>query len=124
MTRFEFSITIGASAVNLATAAFLGLAGEAYPNGHLAVFGSSYLPAARLEVYLDVGSTGSAYFGGSDVTTAGLHKSYDAAPGTGANTGSAVLLQDYGEDNSIDLASWWVNGGNIGDKVVVIYYQA
>lgn len=124
MTRYQFSITVTGTAINLATAAFAGTAGISYPAGWVAIYGSKYLPSVRLEVYMDVGSAGSGYVGPSNVATDGTNKAYVLPPpGAAGQMGGYVLIQSYGDGQTEDLASLWVNGSNNGDKIVVVYHQ-
>jgi hypothetical protein len=128
MTRFQFTVVIpanGGAAVNLAAAAFAGVAGIAYPNGHIQAFGTGYLPCTRLEGYSTPGNdTGSAYLGPAGTTYAGVNKAYDLPPGSGANLGGYILLQSYTDSNTEDLANIWLHGSNPGDIVTFVYHQA
>ena len=125
MTRYQFSVTIGASAVNLATAAFAGTPGFAYPNGWLNTFTDGhYLPAARLEAYVDVGSTGTSYIGPSTVATNGANKAYTLPPPTTTGQyGGQEVVFSYTDSNVVNLHQLWVNGGVPGDVVQVVYWQ-
>lgn len=128
MTRFSFTITIpaGASAnVNLATAAFAGTQGKAFPNGHTNVYGTTYLPCCRLEAFMDDGDTGEGYIGGSDVDHTGAGSPYIIPKPAAAGTpGLTQLIASYEDNGKIDLAALYAHGSVQSDKLTIVYWQA
>lgn len=116
MTKFEFTITIGASPVNFAVAA---IAAGQFPQGAVNLFSATYLPSCRLSVQLKSGSTGPVYIGGALVTTTG----------TGPADFEVILPGDFKDiisqtdRNTADLSQYFAHGATTGDKLFVSYYQ-
>jgi len=123
LTKFEFTITIGASALNVAAQAFLGTVGTAYPKGWKNAYGTSFLTSAKLSFQMAPGSTGEGYVGNASVTNAGANSDYVLAPGSGANPGGYSSVESQTDENIIDLSQYYVHGSNAGDTVTVSYSQ-
>ena len=125
MTEYQFTVTIGASALNLAAQAFAGTEGVAYPAGWKQVYGTGWLPACKVSAQVKAGASGSAYIGPSTVTSAGLYARWTLAPpNVAGQPGAMESIESYTDCNSIQLEQLWIIGGNAGDYVSVAYFQA
>jgi len=114
MTPYQFTVTIGASAVNLASAA---ITASAVLPGSGQLFTSTYIPAAKISVQAKSGNTGSVYIGGSNVSSAGANAMWALTAGQ--------LLSDESQNdhNVLNLASFYIHGGTAGDTALVTYHQ-
>ncbi len=121
MTKYEFTITIGASAVNVAQAA---ITAGAVIKGYGALYSNTYLPAAKLSFQMQHGGSGLGFVGPSTVTSAGANASYELAAATASAPGAFAAIESSPVANTIDLAQYWVHGANPGDKILVSYEQA
>jgi hypothetical protein len=125
MTKYQFAVTIGATAVQLSAAAATAGAPHAFPAGASGLYGAGYLPCTKLIVEMQGGSTGVGYLGDSTVTSSGGGGADQVPPGSGSNPGVPFILEAKTNDhNSIDLSQFYLHGSNAGDKASVIYFQA
>jgi hypothetical protein len=115
VTPYQFTVTIGASAVNLATAA-VG-AGAVLPGTSL-LFTSTYIPAAKISVQSLDTNTGRVYIGPSTVTSSGGNAMFDLAAGQLEST------ESQNDHNVLNLASYYIHGSHSTDLVLVTYHQA
>lgn len=114
MTPYQFTVTIGASAVNLASAAVS--AGAVLP-GSGQLFTSTYIPAAKISLQSKTGNTGSVYIGPSNVSSAGANAMW------ALTAGQLISAESQNDHNVLNLASYYVHGSNSGDTVLVTYHQ-
>ncbi len=125
MTRYEFTVTIGASPVNLATAA---VTAGAVPAGWVSAYppgsGIQYLPACKLLLQLRAGATGPVYRGSSASMASDGTSGEEIDASQGGGVGGDDLIESQEDCNVIQLGGTWVHGPTAGDLVRVVYHQA
>lgn len=121
MTKYEFTVTIGASALNLAAQAFLGTVNVAYPAGWIAAYGTGTLRAAKLSFQMLEGGSGRGFVGNSSVTAAGANADYELAAASATAPGGFASVESHTDANIVDLAQYWIHGSNSGDKALVSF---
>ena len=120
MQSYNFTATIGASALRLSTLAIA--AGAVLPGNSL--YSSSYLPSCKLFLEVRPSATGLLYVGPSTVSNAGANAEFIIQPGSGANPGGSTSVESQEDANVIDLANYWIHGSVPGDTISVVYHQS
>lgn len=125
MTKYEFTVTIGASAVNLAAAAFAGTVNVSYPAAWASVYGTRTLLCSRISIQAAGGNTGHVYVGNANVTSIGANADYQLDPNaTAANAGTnPLVIESRTDSNILDLGQFWVHGSHAADTLLVSYFQ-
>ena len=126
MTKYRFSITIPANIaapVNVAAAAIA--TGAVLPGSLASGWNSSYLPACKLSFQMGIGSTGTGYYGDSNLLYTGANADDQIfPPQTAGQPGGSAEIDSFQDYNALNLAQYNLHGANPGDTILVSYQQA